>query len=983
MVCEGYNMKLNKLALACGLVSSLSAYPLLTNAQEAQTQKNEDEVELIQVTGSNIRGVDLEGKQPITIIDAEDIRRSGANTLSELMRMSSVTRGGGDSSFSTAQSGATSTSTPPGQSAAALRGMGPSSTLTLVNGRRIAASSFASGTENFVDINSIPLAAIERIEFLATGASAIYGADAVAGVINYILKDDYEGFELSAQYGQSGISANESEINFQAFYGVNIGNGNLSVFADYFDRKAVFATSRSSTANPVLANSYSYLPKNTPNIYFRSAFSGDEIGNPDCASPLVTTEFGEEICAYYGNEDDVLETPLESASFGFIYSTSIGDVDWKTDFIYSSTSSTSFSTPAPINQLDDSEGAFVDESVLDLLSDNFVVLDDLYIDPFNTPAGQRLFGFAFDARFSDPRTVEVDTNSVRVVSELSGQFEQWDWRTGLTLSKSESEQVATQGIYNRFKYHAGIAGELCSDGNIASYNEDTDVLSCATELLPMYNPFDPNSQQNQTILALAQERPTRDGESTLYGLDAAISGELFELNGFMIMAAFGADIRREEINDVPSLNARARADNDYLVDVFGFGSSLSQAERTQWGAYAEFQIPVTDELEFNLAGRFDDYDDFGSSFNPKASFSYRPIEDLIIRGSWATSFRAPSLTQAGVKLRTTRADFDCSANQAVSDLFCEGDGGIRGNNVLELGNPNLRAEESESYSLGIAYSPTKNTDITFDYWHFDHEDLVDTNMTGVLAAAITDSSLRHCGLVPDGEQGISFEAFICDDLFADEQGRILDEEGANLSQILDAFIEFDQPRFEELPLLRDHVLLLDNTGTQTLSGIDYSVFHALEFENGDLELAIEGTRYISFERNIPGSDEIEELAGTWRYPQDVANFSAFWVNRDWFAGVRVFYTASFEDDIDGLRGREIDELIDLNALSEDLTRDVDEWVTADFSAGYYFDKLEVRVRIENVFDEDAPLAYGSARGYDSINHDPFGRRYSVALNYKF
>jgi outer membrane cobalamin receptor len=160
--------------------------------------------------------VDLEGSQPLTVITSKDIERSGAVSLTELLRTVNQTRGG-TGTFNTAQSGATSTSTPPGQAAAALRGMGPSSTLTLVNGRRIAASSFASGTENFVDINSIPLAAIERIEILATGASAIYGADAVAGVINYILKDDFQGFELSAQYGQSEVSADESELGFQAF----------------------------------------------------------------------------------------------------------------------------------------------------------------------------------------------------------------------------------------------------------------------------------------------------------------------------------------------------------------------------------------------------------------------------------------------------------------------------------------------------------------------------------------------------------------------------------------------------------------------------------------------------------------------------------------------------------------------------------------------------------------------------------------------
>lgn len=986
-------MKLHSLAIACGLLSTVSIYPMTVIAQESSdsssTSSADNEViERIQVTGSNLKGVDLEGNQPVTILSAEEIRRSGATTLAELMSTVSLTRGG-DSSFTTAQSGATSTSTPPGQAAASLRGMGPSSTLTLVNGRRVAASSFASGTENFVDINSIPLAAIERIEFLATGASAIYGADAVAGVINYILKDDYEGFELSAKYSQSDVSADESEVNLQAFYGLALENANLSVFADYFKRKPVRATTRSITAAPILVNAYSYLPKNTPNIFFNSAFSGDEIGNPDCASELVTTEFGEQICAYYGNEDDVLETPFESASLGFIYSTSIGDIDWKTDFIFSSTSSTSFSSPAPINQLDDTDGPFVDESVLSSLDPNFVTADDLYIDPFDTPLGRELFGFAFDARFSDPRTVEVDSTSMRLVSELSGVIDDWDWRTGILLSSSKSEQVATQGIYNRYKYHAALAGELCDDGSIASYDGVTDTLNCSASLFDIYNPFDPNSAANRRILDATQERPTRDGKSTLYGFDAGITGDLFEFNGRMIAAAFGAEIRKEEITDIPSQNARARAENDYLVDVFGFGSSLSSASRTQYGAFGEFQVPLSDTLEVNLAARFDDYDDFGSSVNPKVALSYRPFDDIVFRASWSTAFRAPSLTQAGVQLRTTTASFDCSANQEIANLFCEGDGGLRGNNVLELGNAALRPEESESVSVGFAYSPTKNTDVTIDYWAFEHEDLVDTNMTGALSQALTNASLRHCGVIPDGERGISFDPVLCDVdsdgnlIFVDDEGRGIEQDGANLNQILNTFVDIDDPRFAELPLFRDHILLLDNTGTQELSGIDYAIFHAFELKQGDIEISIEGTHYISFERNIPGSDEIEQLRGSWRYPQDVASLSTFYVTDDWFAGFNVFYTSSYQDDIEGLRGREIDELLDRGVLNENEERDVESWVVTDLSAGYYFDKVDVRVRIENLFDENAPVAYGSARGYDSVNHNPFGRRFSVALTYSF
>lgn len=967
------------LALCLGACSSI-AWAQQDVQNDAETEQQE--VEVINVTGSFIRGVDLEGAQPLTVIDSEDIRRSGANNLADLLTTINQMRGG-DGTFTTAESGATSTSTPAGQAAASLRGLGPASTLTLINGRRIAASSFASGTQNFVDINSIPLAAIERIEILATGASATYGADAVAGVINYILKKDYQGAELNLNYGNSTAGSDDGRYNLNLIWGKQLETGHLTLFADYFDRNPLNAQDREQTRTPLLVNSYSYLPKGTPNIYFNSARDGNEIGSPDCATPFVTTEFGEDICAYYNNEDDYLETPFESLSAGAIYTLEMGDLTWHTDLFFSHTKSTSFSRPAPIDQVDDREGPFVPTSALFAFDEatREDLLSRIFIDPFDTPAGRELEGFRFDARFNTPRTIDIETDSVRLVTSLAGVLGEWEWESGLTYSRSDSDQVASAGIYNRFKYHAAIAGELCADGSIANF--DGVGLSCATsQLLGVYNPFLQNSAANENILAVAQERPTREGESTVYGFDFRASGDVIEFGDDTIKAAVGIEVRREEINDIPSENARARFENGYLVDVFGFGSSLSEADRNQWGAFAEFFVPLTEELQLQVAGRYDDYNDFGDTFNPKVALTYRPTEELILRASWSTAFRAPSLTQAGVQLRTTSATFDCAANQAVADLYCEGDGTERNENVLELGNALLEPEESESISLGFGFSPTEDTNITLDYWYFDHEDLVDTDMTGVLARAINDASLRHCGLVPTGEQGISYLEDLC--LVTDEQGLTIEQSGANLTQILDAWILFDDPRFFELPLNRDHVLQLENTGNQTVSGIDLAVDHTFRLQQGTLTFALDATHYLEFDRNRPGSDEIEELVGTWRFPRNVASLSAFWDAENFFVGLTAFYTDSYEDDIEGLRGRELDELLErdlIDPVTE--TRDVSSWTTVRASMGYFFEDATVRLTVDNLFDRDAPLAYGTTRGFDSINHDVFGTTYNLSMTVFF
>ncbi|MEM6982627.1 MAG: TonB-dependent receptor plug domain-containing protein, partial [Pseudomonadota bacterium] len=205
-------------------VSALLNPITFAHAQETNTDTN---IERVEVTGSRLKGVDLEGTIPLTVLDQDAIKRSGANTIHELLKDLSVFKGG-SGTFSTSESGGTSTSTPAGQSAASLRGMGPSATLTLINGRRVAPSSFAAGTENFVDVNSIPLAAIERIDILATGASAVYGADAVAGVINYILKDDFEGAEINTSFADSFDQHDESKKQLNLVYGTKIGESNLT-----------------------------------------------------------------------------------------------------------------------------------------------------------------------------------------------------------------------------------------------------------------------------------------------------------------------------------------------------------------------------------------------------------------------------------------------------------------------------------------------------------------------------------------------------------------------------------------------------------------------------------------------------------------------------------------------------------------------------------------------------------------------------------
>jgi iron complex outermembrane receptor protein len=967
-------------------ISTAVMFALSANAlANSDVENSVTEPERIEITGSRIKGIDLEGTQPITILDSEAIARSGATTVYDLLQTLSQVKGG-SGTFSTSESGSTSTSTPAGQSAASLRGMGPSATLTLINGRRVAPSSFAAGTQNFVDINAIPLSAIERVEVLATGASAIYGADAVAGVINYILKKDFTGAEFDLSYGNSFAATDEGEVQANALFGTSVGKGNITVFADYFKRNRFNAIDRDYTRQPNLVNGYSYLPKlgNTPNIYYYSSKDGNELPSPKCQSELVTTEYGEQICSYYANEDDVFSPPFESASTGFMFNLPLGQHTLKSDFFYSKTKSTAYSSPAAINQIDDSEGPYVSEEALFIFDDengNNPLLSSLWIDPLDSYLGRELWGFAFDARFDAPRTIEVESDNLRLVVALEGYLGDWAYESGLTYSQSKSKQNAIAGIYNRYKFHAALSGELCSNGDIATL--DGDSLACDSgTLLPFYNPFLVGNSANDQTLALTQASPTRDGKSEVYGADFNISGELMQIGDIDIQAAFGVEVRHESLSDTPSLDAVANAQNGYLVDVFGFGSSIAKASRDQFGAYGELYIPLSEQLEVQVAGRYDHFDDFGSTFNPKVSASFRASDSLMLRAGFATSFRAPSLTQAGVKLRTTTSTFDCGANQAVADLFCEGDGTQVTVNSLELGNNQLRAEESNSISFGLAFSPTTDTNLTLDYWQFDYTDVIDTNMTAVLDRALSDASLRHCGLVPEGQMGIAFGDDVC--AVTDNAGLRIDQAGANLQQVLANYVtEFD-PRNQSLQLYRDHVIQLENTGSQDIKGLDLKFDHRWNFAASSLRLTFDMTHYLSFERNKPGSDQAEELVGTFRYPENIARLGLNFDMDKVYLSVFANYIDSYQDDIEGLRGREIDELDEKGLLDSEGKREVESWTTVGIRAGWTVsDELLLSLSIDNAFDKAPPKVYGSSRGFDSINHSALGANYRLGLNYRF
>ena len=955
-------------AVALAVASCLFTQSAIAQNSES-TNDSEKKVERIEITGSRIKGVDLEGTQPLVVITAEDIKNSGASNVYELLKDVGQLRGG-SGTFSTSESGAASNDTPAGQAAASLRGLGPSSTLTLVNGRRIAASSFAAGTENFVDINSIPVAAIERVEILATGASAIYGADAVAGVINYVLKKDFDGAEINVNYGNSTASSDEGKTGLNLIWGSTDDNSSLTAFLDLYDRKDFAYSDRDQTAETwSLSTRGQFASVRYTTSDYQDPVSGEYVGFADPACPanlkIVTDpEFGDTACGYNPNKDMLLNPALKSVAGGFIYRQDLGSVSWFNELFASQTESMAQSTPANFTNLQDQSTWLYAAYNNPFIQDNDALAALIYPIRTTSPNGQTRVQVAeIRGRFLAPRQIDNTTTAYRLVTGLQGEIGDFEWESAFTYSRSESEQVAISGIYNRYKFNAALFGELCGNG-------DTNCSPSNGGL--WFNPFG-GQTGNEQVLDLISESPRREGESEVLGVDLRLNGNLFELPAGTVASAFGAEFRQEKLSDTPDLIAQSRFDRDYLVDVIGFGSSKARANRDQAAVFGELFVPLGAGVDLQLAGRFDKYDDFGSSFNPKIGLTWRPTDDLVLRGSAATSFRAPSLTQGGVELRTTSTTARCLPEFAA--IYCGGDiGGEITPNTLEFGNKNLEAEEAKSLSVGFAWSLTDNATFTADFWQFDHEKTIGTDLESALLNTLTDPTLRYCGLVPADKVGISFTQQMCTALGL-QSGftQPLDQVLANWKQV--------DSRARSLPLFRDHILLLENTGNQQTKGIDFTYTQSVDTSYGRFRLTADVTKLMSFSRERGAFAAEEQLAGSFRYPKLLAGLKLKWDSDQWFAGLGINYTSDYQDEIALLDPADIERLA---ARGINIDRRIPSWSKVNANLGYEMTpNLTITLNIDNLLDREPPFVYGRYKDVDLLNHDVLGRNYRLQASYRF
>ncbi|ESQ74268.1 hypothetical protein ABAC402_14980 [Asticcacaulis sp. AC402] len=898
----------------------------------------EEAPELIIITGSRIRGLPSDGPVQAKTITRDEIDQSGAGSIIDILRDLPQT-GGGSGTFSTSTAGPLSGATPVGAAGVSLRGLGTSATLTLINNRRSSVAAFARGQEGFIDANSIPLAAIERVDILPNGASALYGADAVAGVVNYVLRKDYKGAELSVSYGDSTAKTDEGRLNVTGVIGGKLGEHNLMLVADIYRRNGLYDRDRNYTKDSFRPSQQGFYPSFN-DLYLMTNDQTESPQNGGCPADKFAVGNLGEYCAVDTNDYAATDDEYKSEGLLFTHNYKINDrTTWFSDVLYQQYTSQGTASPANFSRTpsDPQNPNYPASFKADLAAEGGVS----NFSSFNR------YPIYMWGKLLEPRAVEVSSKSYRMVSGLKHEFTNgWSMESALTVGGNERLQKGTSGLYRTLAFYDANLGNLCTDGSKvdrwrvnaarpdASYRGSTCEAAGKTTL--WYNPFGGQKNQDPKLKDTLETTAERRGLSSLLAFDVSATGDLFQWNGRTVKGAFGAELRHERIKDTPSGDAVATLTNP--EPILGFSSTSARGERNQWAAFGEIYLPLTDALDVQLAGRYDSYDDFGSDFNPKIAVRWSPFTQLVTRANWSTSFRAPSLSQSGAGVLLSSFRVRC----AITPQACNNNAAATGQALLseDVGNPDLEAETAESHGFGAVYKPTSGIEIGVDYWDIRHENLVGIDRDDFIRRALNGEFTKAGpGLLPTGTAGIEVSA---------------------TGFVTDAHFQ------------------IGNLGYQHTRGIDLSYRQKVYTDSyGDFTFTIDTSYLMALERQASvGAAPVDE-AGEYQYPQWLTNTKLRWRNGAWRASVSANYTSSYRDDPDP-------RTLTAVGLPTTAVVDVEAWLVVDADLSYDLgENSTLGLNIQNLSDEDAPRVLGSGANVDHINHDTRGRFVTVRYKRRF
>lgn len=943
-------MKLSKLAQLMALIGV--AAPALAQVGQAQPP-----MARVEITGSSIKRIAREGALPVEIITRKQIEEQGIVNAEQLIASLNVNGNGSDNLASNADVTSGAQRGNNGASSANLRGQGADSTLVLLNGRRVATHGMKGSA---VDLNSIPFAAVERVEVLKDGASAIYGTDAIGGVINFILKKNYQGVEAQAftdvteagggniqRYTLTGGFGDLQEQGFNLLVTAATSEnkalrGDQRDFVNTFQPERglsvdtrgapfanVFATSLGDTILSRRSNTGPTLPGGT------QAFSGisllDLPGGAGCGAVDGMGAYDEKLwdtpaaaygCAWDTGRAAVLQQPVKSSNFVTRATFRVGGHDLFAELVGSQTEVAKRFSP---NQISPGASTFPATSFYPSTGAAYNSVFNQLVAVFPSIEANRGLPIAYRWRCMDCGNREIVTESKagRVQLGADGQLGKFDYKVGLTRAFSESESTLGSG----YNYTGALAAAL-----------GTGII----------NPFlQPGERQSQAAIDLIKSTSAAGvvlygGRTTVTAFDAALSGEIWTLPGGPVMAALGTDLRKEEYKfngDLRQAASRPAILNAPFDDV----NALAKVSRDIRAVYAEVLMPLTKSLEVTLALRQDHYSGFGNTVNPKVSFRWQPAASLLFRGSYNEGFRAPSFNQlfngvtesayAGKDL----ADPQSCAGAKVDSTKpgCESINPV----ILTGGKATLGPETAKQGTLGVVFEPSARFSANMDVWEIRR---YNTIKSVTLATMLANYSL--------------FE------------GQFLRDAGGKLVAIDQRWV---------------------NSGAGITRGIEAGARTNGKVWDGAWGAGIDGS-YLLKKRNRAlasapfGADEVGlftftgDLGLKWKHTAYLS-----YKKGDWSGLFQNVYRHGYKDQV-------LPGVASGKVTPSNYDPMVNAYSIFHASASYTgIKKLTLTAGIKNLFDKDPPFAItydgntGAGSSWEPRVADPRGRSLTLMANYKF
>lgn len=972
-----------RLALSLGAVIAVgmsgSALAQDAGSQDAASQPNAKKAQTLQtvvVTGSLIRRVDLETSNPVITIDRAQITASGKMTLGDLVQQLPAMTGG-NVNPQVNNGGGT------GASTINLRGLGSNRTLILVNGQRLMSK----------NPNAIPADAIDRIEVLPTGASATYGSDAIGGVVNFILRRDYQGAQFSANYGESDRSDGQ-QSGYSFTFGQTSDKGSIMAGINYNKQDGVSAADRPFSVNAVSISSggpfvggSSSIPSGRVQLPASLAAQfgcGLVTLSPGGNSQVVST--ANYHC--YGNSDrynyasiNLIMTPQEHTG-GFVTGEYLlsDNVSGYLDALYQKTSSSFQLAPAVYGT--DTTGMSIDQNNA---FNPFGVA-------FNASTGNQFRGRLLSA---GPRQAGIGRTDTQINTGFRGSFsladQSWNWDVGFAYGHS-STVTTSGGLVNQEAIYTGPS-TLNPDGT-ATCPAGVDPVMC------QFNPFDLNSANSKAALQAALVT----APSNVYDIEktyhAGINGGLVNLPAGTVQLALGAEYRKDYEHAVPA--PQLQIDNATGTCILGSQCvSAAQGGYSTKSIYGEVFIPVLADLpgvkslNVTIGDRYSRLSKFGTNNSLKLAVEWKPIDDLLLRGTMAEVFRAPKVFSS-----PTLSELYGSASSAplLGSDPCDGytgapagsglalacqyvptDGSFRDTFVqsqtqagsvaqgaLIAGFP-IKPEQGKTYDFGLVYSPSwvPGLSTTVDLWRVNLNDTITAVALQSLLNLCAAGSTEYCQYIHRNPNP-----------------------GPNQGQILQSTV---QPT--------------GNLGTVNTSGIDFSLNYKLpQFSFGQFRVGINST-YLKYFTQItaPGvagsvtyqnaghflpfgsaqSSVCPDAAGVCLFPRWRGQGFVDWQLGDWTAQWRMRYIGRFQNG--GPAGTLQDTAP--NGVPGTVFK-YGATIYNDVTLGYNIEPLNTHVDfgVNNLFDKQPPFLYANQTANantDPSTFDLMGRYFFARVTVKF